>query len=110
MLGTARGLSDEKAARMMAALHDGRTLRTFGVKAYRLGAYFNAHPEYAREALPLIEKNNAAALRRKGARLRNRTHCKYGHSLEGARIYTKDATSFGFVWNVGRSTMPRAVS
>jgi hypothetical protein len=38
------GLSDEKAARMMTALREGRTLRKFGVKAPRLDAYFEAHP------------------------------------------------------------------
>jgi hypothetical protein len=39
------GLSDEKAARMMVALREGRTLRKFSVKAPRLEAYFKAHPE-----------------------------------------------------------------
>jgi hypothetical protein len=72
------GLSDEKATRMMAALREGRTLRSFGVKAPRLEAYFKAHPEYTREALPLMEANKEAATRRKGALLRNRTHCKHG--------------------------------
>jgi hypothetical protein len=57
MLGTPKGLSDEKAARMMVALREGRTLRTFGVKSPRLEAYFNAHPEFVQEALPLIEEN-----------------------------------------------------
>jgi hypothetical protein len=63
------------------------TLRTFGVRAPRLEAYFKAHPEYAREALPLIEKNKAAALLRKGARLRDRTHCRYGHPLSGENLF-----------------------
>jgi hypothetical protein len=31
------------------------------VKAPRLEAYFKTHPEYAREALPLIETNAKAA-------------------------------------------------
>lgn len=90
------GLSDEKAARMMLALREGRTLRTFGVKTPRLEAYFKAHPEFAREARPLIEANAKAAHLRKGARLRDRPHCKHGHSLEGARIYTKDGYTFRF--------------
>jgi hypothetical protein len=64
---------------MMAALREGRTIRSFGVKAPRLEAYFKANPEYAREALPLIAANKEAATRRKGDRLRNRTHCKNGH-------------------------------
>jgi hypothetical protein len=72
--------------RMMAALRDGRTLRTFGVRAPRLEAYFKAHPEYAREARPLIAANKVAALRRKGARLRDLTHCKHGHSLADAFV------------------------
>jgi hypothetical protein len=55
MATTPKGLSDEKAARMMVALREGRTLRTFGVTAPRLQAYFETHVEYAREALPLIE-------------------------------------------------------
>jgi hypothetical protein len=87
MLGTPKGLSDEKAARMMAALREGRTLRTFGVRPPRLQAYFESHPEYAREALPLIEANDKAARLRKGARLRNRTHCKYGHPFSGGNLF-----------------------
>ena len=43
---TSKGLSDEKAARMMAALREGGTLNNLGVRAPRLEAYFNAHPEY----------------------------------------------------------------
>src|ERR1700730_6080729 len=86
MLGTPKGLSDEKAARMMVALREGRTLRTFGVKSPRLEAYFNAHPEFAQEALPLIEENKRAARLRKGARLREQTHCKHGHLLSGVNI------------------------
>jgi hypothetical protein len=81
MLGTPKGLSDEKAARMITALREGRTLRTFGVKVPRLEAYFKAHPEYAQEALPLIEANAKTAHLRKGAHIRNKTHCINGHSL-----------------------------
>jgi hypothetical protein len=90
------GLSDEKATRMMVALRGGGTLNKFGVRAPRLEAYFSAHPEYAREARPLIEANAKAAQLRKGAHLRNRPHCKYGHSLEGARVYVKDGYKFRF--------------
>jgi hypothetical protein len=36
MVITAKGLSDEKAALMMTALREGRTLRKFGIKAPRL--------------------------------------------------------------------------
>jgi hypothetical protein len=86
MLGTPKGLSDEKAARMMAALREGRTLWSFGVTAPRLEAYFKANLEYAREARPLIEKNKGAALLRKGAHMRALTHCKHGHSLADAYV------------------------
>jgi hypothetical protein len=81
MPNTPAGLSDEKATRMMTALREGKTLRKFGVKAARLEAYFKAHPEYAREARPLIAANTSAAALRKGAYLREKTHCVNGHSL-----------------------------
>ena len=71
----------------MVALRGGRTLNKFGVRAPRLETYFNAHPEYALEARPLIEANAKAALLRKGARKRNLTHCKYGHPLSGDNLY-----------------------
>jgi hypothetical protein len=45
MPATPKGLSDEKPARMMVGLHEGRMLRSFGVKAPHLEAYFKAHPE-----------------------------------------------------------------
>jgi hypothetical protein len=76
-----KGLSDEKTARMMVALREGRTLRTFGVTAPRLQAYLETHVEYAREALPLFEANAKAAHLRKGAHTRNKTHCINGHSF-----------------------------
>jgi hypothetical protein len=75
---------------MMVALRGGRTLNKFGVRAPRLEAYFEAHPEYAREARPLIEANNKAALLRKGARFRNQsnqTYCMRGHPLSGDNLY-----------------------
>ena len=87
MTSPAKGLSDEKAARMMAALREGRTLRSFGVKAPRLDAYFAAHPYYAREARPLIVANAKAARLRKGARLGSRTHCRFGHPFSGDNLF-----------------------
>jgi hypothetical protein len=89
MPATPKGLSDEKAARIMAALREGRTLREFGVKPARLEAYFTAHPEYAREARPLIEANARAAQHRKGARLRKMTQyfCLKGlHPMIGDNV------------------------
>jgi hypothetical protein len=84
---TSPGLSDEKAARMMAGLRDGRTLRTLYVSHAQFKTYCAAHPEHAQEALPLIEANAKSARLRKGERLRSKTHCKHGHSLVDARIY-----------------------
>jgi hypothetical protein len=80
------GLSEGKAARMMVALRGGGTLNKFGARAPRLEAYFLAHPEYAREARPLIEANAKAAHLRKGAHMRELTHCKHGHSLADAYV------------------------
>ncbi len=87
-MGTAikPSLSDEKAAQMMAALREGQTLRKFAMKAWRLEAYFAAHPEYATDARPLIEANAKAARMRKGARLGSRTHCGNGHPFSGAYV------------------------
>ena len=81
-------LSDEKAGRMMVALRNGETLRKFSVRSDRLRAYFKAHPDYAREAVPLIVANAKAALLRKGVH-RGKTHCKYGHPLFGKTVYIR---------------------
>jgi hypothetical protein len=87
MAATAKGLSQEKAVQMMAALREGRTLRKFGVKPARLEAYFAANPEYAREARPLIEANAKAARLRKGDSLRTTTHCRAGlHLMTGDNV------------------------
>src|SRR5216684_2893081 len=56
MPSTPKGLSDEKAARVLVAFREGRTLRQFAMRAGRFDAYCKAHPEYAREALPLLEE------------------------------------------------------
>jgi hypothetical protein len=72
---------------MLAGLRDGRTLRTLYVSHAQFKTYCDAHPEYAREARPLKVANAEAARRRKGERLRSKTHCKHGHSLVDARIY-----------------------
>jgi hypothetical protein len=103
---TPPGLSDEKAVRMMTALREGRTLRSFGVKAPRLEAYFKTHPEYAQEALPLIRANATAARLRKGSRLRRMTrqlqrhrqreplHRRRRHAQSA--VLTRSAMSFRF--------------
>lgn len=89
MPNTPKGLSDEKAARMMTALRAGETPRKFAVKPWRFEAYLQAHPEYAVEAKPLIETNAAAAQLRKCAKKRALTHCKHGHPLSGANLYLR---------------------
>jgi hypothetical protein len=92
MPATPKGLSDEKAARMMVALREGRTLKKFGVKAPRLEAYFAAHLDYAREARPLITANATAARLRKGDSLRTTTHCRAGLHLMTADNVFADGT------------------
>jgi hypothetical protein len=87
-MGSARkpGLSDEKAARILAGLRIGHTLRRYWARQEQFGAYCKAHPEYAREAKPLLDANTKAARLRKGAHRRDKTHCANGHSFaENAR-------------------------
>jgi hypothetical protein len=81
------GLSDEKAARMLDGFRSGSTLRPFHEKVARFKAYCVAHPEYAREAESLLAKNMKLAHARKGSRLRDATHCKYGHPLTPDNVY-----------------------
>ncbi|WP_157791061.1 hypothetical protein [Bradyrhizobium elkanii] len=84
-----KGLTEEKAARILSGLKEGQTLRLFWVRPDRFKDYCNKHPEYACEALPLVEANAIAAQRRKGAFLGSMTHCKKGHSLADARVSTR---------------------
>jgi hypothetical protein len=86
MGATPPGLSDEKAARMMIGLRGGSTLRHFSVKAPKFEAYCAAHPDYAHEALPLLDANKKAAFKRRGVRFRELTHCRHGHPFSEARI------------------------
>jgi hypothetical protein len=80
------GLTDEKASRMLAGMREGLTPRSFYVTVAKFKAYCREHPQYGREALPLIEANATAARRRKGATRREQTHCKHGHSLVDAFV------------------------
>ncbi|MCC8955206.1 hypothetical protein H8B02_17720 [Bradyrhizobium sp. Pear77] len=82
-----KGLTDEKAARLLEGFRAGSTLKPFAVKSTRFKAYCDAHPGYALVALPLLETNNKAANWRKGEAKRNRTHCKRGHPLNDATVY-----------------------
>jgi hypothetical protein len=83
---------------MMAAFRLGSTLRPFHEKAARFDAYCQAHPEYAREAEALLAANLKAANWRKGARLRDRTHCKHGHPFSGKNLYTSPDGSGRHCW------------
>ncbi len=89
MTVAAKGLSDEKATRMMAGLREGRTLRKFWVSKARLEVYLVSHPDYAREARPLLEANAQAARLRKGLiwRERTKTMCLKGlHPMSGSNL------------------------
>jgi hypothetical protein len=56
-------LIDEKATRLLIRLREGRTHRSLHITSAQLKAYSDAHPEYAKEALPLFEANAGAATR-----------------------------------------------
>src|SRR6266849_799279 len=86
------GLSDEKAARMLVAMREGRTLRKFSItrNCPRFKAYCEAHPEYARNALPLAAANQKAADRRKGEVKRNQASVV---CLKGLHPMSKDNVS-----------------
>jgi hypothetical protein len=80
-------MSDDKALRILPGLHAGLTLKRLREVPRRFQAYCDAHPEYAREARPLEAANAAAARNRKGAHIRDKTHCVNGHLLtEHARV------------------------
>jgi hypothetical protein len=86
----AKGLSDERAERLMIALRDGRTPKSFGVHMSSVKAYCQVNPTYAAEALPLVAANMAAMEQEKLNRLvrirqrsadvrRNAERCSKGH-------------------------------
>jgi hypothetical protein len=87
MAATAKGLSDEKAACILADLQGGQTFRHFGISKARWEVYLTGHADYAAQARPLIVANAQAAQLRKGAAKRALTHCKYGHPLSGENLY-----------------------
>jgi hypothetical protein len=74
-------MSDDKALRILPGLRAGLTLKQLREVPRRFQAYCDAHPDYAREARPLEAANAAAARNRKGARIRDKTHCVNGHLL-----------------------------
>jgi hypothetical protein len=80
-------MSDPKAQRVLLGLRAGLTLRLVGERPRRFSEYCSRHPDYAREAQPLEAANAKAAYLRKGAYLREKTHCDNGHLLaEHARF------------------------
>jgi hypothetical protein len=82
-------ISDDKADRILVGLRVGKTPREFWTTPERVRAYCAAHPEYGREALPLMEANAKAAFLRKGERLRKLTEkfCLKGlHAMVGANV------------------------
>jgi hypothetical protein len=96
-----KSMSEAKARLVLAALSNGKTLNqicggrlngryTSGEKItdYRLYQNYCAdHPDFSREAQALLAENMKASNARKGARLRNRTHCKHGHPFSGKNLY-----------------------
>lgn len=81
------GLTEERAERIMLGLREGKTFRELWIRGPEIKAYFAAHPEYEREARPLIEANKRAAQARKGNYFRSKTHCKRGHPLTPDNVY-----------------------
>src|SRR5260370_29317292 len=86
---TPPGLSDEKAARMMAGFREGHTLKQFSISGNcpRFKAYCEGHADYGREATTFLAENIKLSNARKGARRRNLDHCKHGHPLSGANVH-----------------------
>jgi hypothetical protein len=74
-------MSDDKATRILPGLRAGLTLRQLGEVPRRFEVYCDAHPDYAREARPLVVANANAARLRKGDSLRTTTHCRAGLHL-----------------------------
>ena len=72
-------MTDSKAMRILPGLRAGLTLRQLGEVPRRFECYCDAHPEYTRDARPLEAANAEAARLRKGAHIRNKTHCINGH-------------------------------
>ena len=69
-------MSDDKALRILPGLRAGLTLHQVHEVPRRFQVYCDAHPEYAREARPLVAANAEAARLSRGAGLRTTTHCR----------------------------------
>jgi hypothetical protein len=96
-----KSMSEAKAQLVLAALSNSKTLNQIcggrlngryssgeKITDYRLYQNYCAdHPDFSREAQALLAENMKASNARKGARLRNRTHCKHGHPFSGKNLY-----------------------
>jgi hypothetical protein len=95
-----KSMTDIKAQLVLVALRKGRTLNSIccgrlngrqspgeKITDYCLFRNYCAdHPDYSREALALLAENTKVATAKKGAHLRNLTHCRYGHPLSGPNV------------------------
>jgi hypothetical protein len=92
--GKPPGIPPDIAIEFMAKLQAGSTLHKLTGGGKKLGpaivSYdrFKKHceldPEWAKEVRAISDKNGRSL---KGARVRNLTHCKYGHRLSGDNLY-----------------------
>src|SRR4051794_16716101 len=87
------GIPSDMAVEFMERLKAGSTIRklTGGgklgppmVSDDRFKKHCELNPAWAAEARGISRQNSTLL---KGAYLRNRTHCKYGHSLSGDNLY-----------------------
>jgi hypothetical protein len=78
-------MSDDKALRILPGLRAGLTLHQVHEVPRRFQVYCDAHPEYAREARPLVAANAEAARLRRGDGLRTTTHCRAGRDINSSR-------------------------
>jgi hypothetical protein len=70
--------------------------RIDGVGSYKaFDAYCAANPEWGREAAILVERNTAAAQKRKGGGRGSLTHCKNGHPFSGDNLIWKPRSDGG---------------
>ena len=112
-------MSEATAQLVLEALRKGKTLTSIcsgrlnncytpGEKITDHSLYRNycaAHPDFSQEAQALLAENTRAATARKGARLRNRTHCSTGiHFLASAAINSAAVALGGLIGTfLGRS-------
>lgn len=119
-------MSEDAAARVLAALKNGKTLnsicggrvggeRVAGERiAYyeQFRAYCAIHPEYARETDELLVANTELANARKGSKKRSQTHCIHGHLFAGRNLLIEPKTGFRRcrVCTMSRMAAPRPLT